>query len=139
MTQKDLSANTLTRTLGLWPTISIVIGSVIGSGIFLKPSLMASQLGSPVWLVLVWIMAGLITLCGALSNAEVAAMLPETGGQYVFFRYMYGDFVAFLYGWAAFAVINTAGVASIAYVAGTYFEYFLTPPPLSILFSQPTF
>ncbi len=133
MTQKDLSANTLTRTLGLWPTISIVIGSVIGSGIFLKPSLMASQLGSPVWLVLVWIVAGLITLCGALSNAEVAAMLPETGGQYVFFRYMYGDFVAFLYGWAAFAVINTASIASIAYVAGTYAEYFITLPRLSLM------
>lgn len=118
----------LARTLGLWTTISVVIGGIIGSGIFMKPSLMASQLGSPEWLVGVWIIAGLVTLCGALSNAEVAAMMPETGGQYIFFQRMYGDAVAFLYGWSAFAVMNTAGVASIAYVLGTYVEYFVTLP-----------
>jgi len=127
-----MAEDKLQRTLGLWPTISIIVGGVIGSGIFLKPSLMASQLGSPELLLLVWVAAGIITLFGALSNAEVAAMLPETGGQYVFFRYMYGDFVAFLYGWAAFAVFNTAGVASIAYVAGTYAEYYIPLPHLSI-------
>ncbi len=92
---------------------------------------MASQLGSPEWLVAVWILGGIVTLFGALSNAEVAAMIPETGGQYVFFQKMYGDFVAFLYGWAAFAVFNTAGVASIAYVAGTYAEYYLSLPRFS--------
>src|SRR4051812_39371474 len=98
----------LTPTLGLWTSISLVIGGIIGSGIFMKPSIMASQLGSPELLVLVWIIAGVITLFGALSNAEVAAMIPETGGQFVFFRHMYGEFIAFLYGWAAFAVFNTA-------------------------------
>lgn len=97
---------------------------------------MASQLGSPEWMVIVWIAAGIITLFGALSNAEVAAMLPETGGQYVFFRHMYGDFVAFLYGWAAFAVFNTAGVASIAYVAGTYAEYYIPLPRLATELEQ---
>jgi basic amino acid/polyamine antiporter, APA family len=121
----------LARTLGLWSTIALVIGGVIGSGIFLKPSLMATQLGSPTLLLLVWILAGIITLFGALSNAEVAAMMPETGGQYVFFKKMYGDFVAFLYGWSAFIVINTAGVASIAYVAGTYAEYYISLPRFS--------
>lgn len=121
----------LARTLGLWSTIALVVGGVIGSGIFLKPSLMASQLGSPLLLLFVWILAGVITLFGALSNAEVAAMLPETGGQYIFFRKMYGDFVAFLYGWSAFIVINTAGVASIAYVAGTYAEYYISLPRFS--------
>ncbi len=121
----------LARTLGLWSTIALVVGGVIGSGIFLKPSLMASQLGSPLLLLSVWILAGVISLFGALSNAEVAAMLPETGGQYIFFRKMYGDFVAFLYGWSAFIVINTAGVASIAYVAGTYAEYYISLPRFS--------
>lgn len=121
----------LARTLGLWSTIALVIGGVIGSGIFLKPSLMAAQLGSPTLLLLVWVLAGVITLFGALSNAEVAAMMPETGGQYVFFKKMYGDFVAFLYGWSAFIVINTAGVASIAYVAGTYAEYYISLPRFS--------
>jgi APA family basic amino acid/polyamine antiporter len=129
----------LARTLGLWSTIALVVGGVIGSGIFLKPSLMASQLGSPLLLLFVWILAGIITLFGALSNAEVAAMMPETGGQYIFFRKMYGDFVAFLYGWSAFIVINTAGVASIAYVAGTYAEYYISLPRFSVDVEQATY
>lgn len=118
----------LIPTLGLWTSVAVVIGGIIGSGIFMKPSVMASQLGSPELLIGVWVVAGVITLFGALSNAEVAAMIPETGGQYVFFQKMYGDFVAFLYGWAGFAVFNTAGVASIAYILGIYTEYFVTLP-----------
>lgn len=98
----------------------------------MKPATMAAQLGSPELLIAVWIGAGIITLFGALSNAEVAAMIPETGGQYIFFQKMYGDFFAFLYGWSGFSVINTAGVASIAYVCGTYTEYFLQLPRFSI-------
>jgi basic amino acid/polyamine antiporter, APA family len=103
---------------------------MIGSGIFMKPSVMALQLGSPMLLLSVWIVAGLITLFGALSNAEVATMFPETGGQYVFFQKMYGGFFSFLYGWAAFAVFNTAGNASIAYVCSEYANYFLHLPRL---------
>jgi APA family basic amino acid/polyamine antiporter len=118
----------LIPTLGLWTSVSIVIGGIIGSGIFMKPAIMATQLGSPELLISVWIVAGIVTLFGALSNAEVAAMIPETGGQYVFFQKMYGDFVAFLYGWAGFAVFNTAGVASIAYILGIYVEYFIQLP-----------
>src|SRR3954471_16055765 len=101
--------NELKRTLGLKAAISIVIGGVIGSGIFMKPSLMASQLGSPLLLFSVWIVAGLVTLCGALSNCELATMFPETGGPLVFFQKIYGKGFAFVYGWAAFAVSNTAG------------------------------
>lgn len=126
----------LARTLGLWSTIALVIGGVIGSGIFLKPAVMATQLGSPTLLLFVWVLGGIITLFGALSNAEVAAMMPETGGQYIFFKKMYGDFVAFLYGWSAFIVINTAGVASIAYVAGTYAEYYISLPRFSMELEQ---
>ena len=121
----------LSRTFGLWSSVSIVVGGIIGSGIFMKPALMASELGSPLLLIGVWIFAGLLTLFGALTNAEVAAMIPETGGQYVFFQKMYGDFVAFLYGWSAFAVFNTAGVASIAFVLATYAEYFVKLPHFS--------
>ena len=116
------------RSLGAATTISIVIGGIIGSGIFMKPSVMASQLGSPLLLITVWIVAGCITLFGALSNAEVAAMFPETGGQYVFFKKMYGNAFAFVYGWSSFAVFNTAGNASIAYVCAQYANYF-TPLP----------
>ncbi len=89
---------------------------------------MASQLGSPVLLLSVWVVAGVITLFGALSNAELAAMFPETGGQYVFFQKMYGNHFAFVYGWASFAVFNTAGNASIAYVCAEYTGYLVALP-----------
>ncbi len=125
------SQTQLSRTLTLSATIALVVGGVIGSGIFMKPAVMAGQLGSPELLILVWIGAGFITLFGALTNAEISAMIPETGGQYVFFQKMYGDFFAFMYGWAAFAVFNTGGVASIAYVFSTYFEYFVQLPRFS--------
>jgi basic amino acid/polyamine antiporter, APA family len=118
----------LAASIGFWTCISIVVGGIIGSGIFMKPAVMASQLGSPELLLAVWVGAGIMVLFGALSNCEVAAMMPETGGQFIFFKAMYGDFFAFLYGWAAFAVFNTAGNASIAYVLGTYTEYFITLP-----------
>ncbi len=123
-----MSKAKLVPSLGLWTCVSLVAGGVIGSGIFMKPAVMASQLGSPELLLLVWVGAGIITLFGALSNCEIAAMMPETGGQFIFFKAMYGDFFAFLYGWAAFAVFNTAGNASIAYVLGTYIEYFIALP-----------
>ncbi len=127
------------RTLGLTATILMVIGTIIGSGIFMKPALMARQLGSPLVQLSVWVVAGFISLAGALSNAEPAAMFPETGGQYVFFKKMYGDGFAFLYGWAAFTVINTGGVASIAYVCSQYTNYFVHLPRFTPLVEQSVF
>jgi APA family basic amino acid/polyamine antiporter len=97
----------------------------------MKPALMASQLGSPVVLLLVWVVAGIFSLFGAMIMAEVAAMLPETGGQFVFLKEMYSDFMAYLLGWAAFIVINTGGVAAIAFIFSKYFEYFITLPHFS--------
>jgi len=119
---------TLSRKIGLWTTVSLVAGSIIGSSIFMKPAVMAGQLGSPLLLVGVWIAAGLISLMGAAVNAEIGAMLPVTGGQYVFFQKMYGNFFAYLYGWAAFAVINTASIASIAFIFSQYAETFVSLP-----------
>lgn len=123
---------TLLRQLNRNTAIAIVVGGVIGSGIFMKPALMAAQLQSPLLLLSVWVVAGVITLFGALSNAEVAAMFPETGGQYVFFQKMYGNGFAFVYGWAAFAVFNTAGNASIAYVFSQYTGYLIDLPRFNI-------
>lgn len=122
--------NALGKKIGFWPASSIVIGSIIGSGIFMKPASMAERLGSPVWLTIVWIIGGIFSLFGALIYAELGAMFPETGGIYVYFRKMFGDFVAFLYGWAAFAVINTASVAAVAFVCAGYADYFLHLPRL---------
>lgn len=120
----------LVRSLSLTAAIMIVAGSMIGSGIFRKPSVMAQQLGSPELLILVWIAAGLITFVGALVNAEVAGMIDATGGQYNYFRKMYGDFTAYLYGWSVFSVIQTGSQAAIAYVFAEYLGYFIKYPQL---------
>src|ERR1700761_1149471 len=122
----------LERKLGLWVSISIVVGSVIGSSIFMKPATMAAQLSSPLLLLLVWIVAGVVSLFGAMINAEVGCILPETGGQYVYFRHMYGDFFAYLYGWACFMVINTASISGIAFVFADYVGYFIKLPHFSL-------
>jgi APA family basic amino acid/polyamine antiporter len=100
---------------------------------------MALQLGSPTLLIAVWVGAGMLTLLGALTNSEICAMIPETGGQYVFFQKMYGDFFAFTYGWAAFAVFNNASSASIAYVMATYTQYFVALPRLPETLEQGIF
>lgn len=119
---------TLLTKLGLFTTTAIVVGAVIGSGIFKKPALMASQLGSADLLLAIWVIAGVITLFGALTNAEIASFITATGGQYVYFQKMYGKFTAFLYGWAIFAVIQTGSIASITYIFSEYTEFFFHLP-----------
>lgn len=121
----------LVPALGLFTTTTLVIGGVIGSGIFRKPGVMAAQVGSPELLLLVWLLAGVITLFGALTNAEIASMIPVTGGQYIFYERMYGPFAAYLYGWAVFAVIQTGSIAAVAYVFAEYATEFVRLPELS--------
>ena len=123
-----MSAQPLSQKISFWSATAIIIGSIIGSGIFMKPASMADKLGSPVWLTVIWILGGVFSLFGALIYAELGAMFPETGGIYVYFRRMFGEFTAFLYGWAAFSVINTASVAAIAFVCAGYADYFLHLP-----------
>ncbi len=123
-----MPSNSLLKKIGFWSATSVVIGSIIGAGVFMKPSSMAAELGSPIWLTLVWVIAGVFSLFGALVFSELGAMMPQTGGVYVYFRKMFGEFFAFLYGWAAFSVINTAGVAAIAFVCAEYADYFLHLP-----------
>jgi APA family basic amino acid/polyamine antiporter len=123
-----MSQPQLKKNIGLWSATSIVIGSVIGSSIFMKPATMAGQLGSPVLLIIVWVVAGIISIFGAMIYAELGTMFPETGGQYVYIQKMYGDFIAFLYGWSTMAVINTAAIAMIAFVCADYAGYFFHLP-----------
>ena len=120
----------LVRGLTLTAAIMIAAGSMIGSGIFRKPATMASQLMSPELLLIVWLVAGIITFIGALCNAEVSGMIDATGGQYVYFQKMYGNFMSYLYGWSVFAVIQTGAGAAIAYVFGEYLGYFINYPHL---------
>lgn len=124
------------RMLGFWSASSIVVGSIIGSGVFMKPATMAAQTASPVWLAMVWLMAGIFSLFGALIYAEVGAMFPQTGGLYIFFQKMFGDFFAFMYGWAGFAVINTASVSAISFVCAQYADFFLHLPHFSAATEQ---
>jgi basic amino acid/polyamine antiporter, APA family len=127
----SMTNNNSRQVIGFGAAVSFVIGGVIGSGIFMKPATMAGELGSPLWLIAVWIIGGVFTMIGALIYSEIGAMLPRTGGLYVYLRFMYGDFVAFLYGWAAFTVINTASVSAIAFVCAAYADYFFHMPRLS--------
>lgn len=106
----------LNRTLGLRLAIVMVIGNIIGSGIYKKVAPMASELHSSGWVLICWILGGIITMFGALSNAEIASMLADTGGEYVYYKKIYNRFFSFLYGWSNFAAIKTASIASIAYV-----------------------
>jgi len=121
----------LVRGLTLTAATMLVAGSMIGSGIFRKPATMAGQLHSPELLIIVWIAAGLITFIGALINAEIAGMIDSTGGQFMYFKEMYGDFTAYLYGWSILAVIQTGSQAAIAYVFAEYLGYFFKFPEAS--------
>jgi APA family basic amino acid/polyamine antiporter len=106
----------LVRTLGLGYVIIFVIANIIGSGVYKKIAPMAAELHSSVWILVVWIAGGIITLFGALSNAEVAGLLADTGGDFVYLKKIYNRFFSFLYGWSLFAVIQTATISSLAYV-----------------------
>ncbi len=109
----------------------LVVGGVIGSGIFRKAGVMAGQVGSPTILLGVWLLAGIVTLFGALTNAEVASIIPETGGQYIYFERMFGPFFAYLYGWAVFAIIQTGSITAVAYVFAEYASKFVDLPRLA--------
>jgi basic amino acid/polyamine antiporter, APA family len=121
MTDRHVPAVGLLRGLGLAASTSVVVGSVIGTGIFLKTRVMMCNVETP-WLVLVaWLAAGVLSLAGALTYAELAAMMPRAGGEYVFIREGYGRMAAFLYGWTQFAVAYTGSQAA----KGVSFAIFL--------------
>ncbi|MFM8437578.1 MAG: APC family permease, partial [Candidatus Kapaibacterium sp.] len=120
----------LKARLGVFSTTAIVVGTMIGSGIFKKTAPMAALLGSADLIILVWVVAGLVTLCGALSVAEVTAMMPQSGGQYRFYHHMYGERFAFLSGWSIFTVIQTGSIAAIAYVFSDYANSIVPLPAL---------
>src|SRR2546426_10731834 len=104
----------LTRGLGLLDATMIVIGSMIGSGIFLVSAESSRLVGAPGWLIAAWALAGLMTITGALCCAELAAMMPRAGGQYVFLGKAYSPGIGFLFGWSLFLVIQTGTIAAVA-------------------------
>ncbi|HEX4913996.1 MAG TPA: amino acid permease, partial [Vicinamibacterales bacterium] len=111
----------LVRSLGLWSSIGLVIGITIGGGIFRTPAGIADRVPDPMWMMGVWVLGGLIVLCGALSFAELSASMPETGGMYVYLREGWGRPFGFLYGWAQLVLIRAAALGGISSVFGEYF------------------
>ena len=104
------------RTLGMGYVIVFVVANILGSGVYKKIAPMAAELHSSIWILLAWIVGGIITIFGALSNAEVAGLLADTGGDFVYLKKIYNRFFSFLYGWSLFMVIQTAAISSLAYV-----------------------
>ncbi len=115
----------LIRGLGLLAAVSIIIGNVVGTGVFLKARVMTCNVGSPVWVLIVWIAAGLLSLAGALTYAELSAMKPEAGGEYVFLRDAYGRVWSFLYGWMQIFIAKTGSQAALAVVFAKGLNVFL--------------
>ncbi len=122
----------LRRALSTFDLTMIAIGSTIGSGIFLTPSSIAHALPSPAWILGVWCIGGVMALSGALTFAELGAMMPRAGGVYVFLNEAYGGLAGFLYGWAYFLVVNTGGIAALAIAFSTYLGFFVPLGPEGI-------
>src|SRR3954470_10391201 len=116
----------LERRLGPLDATMIVMGSMIGSGVFITSAESARLIGSPGWLLLAWTVAGLLTITGALCCSELATMMPHAGGVYVFLRQAYGPSLGFLYGWTLFLVIQTGTIAAVA-IAFAKFTGVLAP------------
>jgi basic amino acid/polyamine antiporter, APA family len=108
------------RRLNLFDSIAIVVGSMVGSGIFIVSADIARTLGSPGWLLVVWIVTGIFTVFAALSYGELASMFPDAGGQYVYLREIYNPLTAFLFGWTLFMVIQTGTIAAVAMAFGKF-------------------
>ena len=117
----------LKRELGLLDGTMLVVGSMIGSGIFIVSADIARQVGSAGWLTLIWIISGLITMIAAVSYGELSSMFPKAGGQYVYLKEAYNKLVAFLYGWSFFAVIQTGTIAAVGVAFSKFAAYLYEP------------
>ncbi|HOL96746.1 MAG TPA: amino acid permease [bacterium] len=110
----------LPKSFGVFDLVSIFVGIIIGSAIYQTPSTIAGILGSPVWIMVVWMLGGLLSFLGALVYAELASTYPREGGDYFFLHHAYGPWAGFLYAWGRMVVIHTGNIASMAYIAGNY-------------------
>jgi basic amino acid/polyamine antiporter, APA family len=123
-------AGQLKRSLGLSFVVVLVVGNIIGSGVYKKVAPMAHELHSSGWVLICWILGGAISLMGALCNAEVAGLLADTGGEYVYYKKIYNKFFAFLFGWSLFTIIQTASISSLAYVFAESLNSIINLPPV---------
>ena len=123
----DQNQEEFKRELGLLDGTMLVVGSMIGSGIFIVSSDMVRQVGSAGWLILIWALTGIITVIAAVSYGELSAMFPKAGGQYVYLKEAYGKLTAFLYGWSFFAVIQTGTIAAVGVAFSKFAAYLYEP------------
>jgi APA family basic amino acid/polyamine antiporter len=128
--QDKNSNNQLQPKLGLRAASFLVISVIIGSGVFKKIAPMAQELGTPWLILLCWLIAGIVSLAGALCTAELVSMYPNSGGEYNYFQKIYGRFFSFLYGWASFSVIKTAAISALAYIFAQSLNSLLSLPVL---------
>jgi len=127
----ETQGHNLPRVLGLWDIVGIVVGGVIGSGIFLVPSSIAAGLKAPLLMLAVWVVGGALSFFGALSFAELGASMPEAGGMYIYLRESYGPMISFLFGWTLFLVIDSGAIATLAVAfSSKYLTHFFALSPL---------
>ena len=125
-----MNSRELPRRLGLWDSVAIVIGTIIGSGVFIVPGSIARELPSADWMLGIWLAAGALSLCGALAFAELGAMMPHAGGQYVYLREAYSPLWGFLFSWVLLLVVRSGSTATLAVGFSIYLGYFVPLSPL---------
>jgi APA family basic amino acid/polyamine antiporter len=133
---KSPAAGQLIPAFGLRIAVLLVVSSIVGSGVYKKIAPMAEQLESPGWILLAWVAAGLVSMMGVLTVAEVAAIVSTSGGPYAYFNRIYGRAFAFTYGWASFTAIQSASIASVAYVFAQSLNAVVPLPRLSAEIEQ---
>lgn len=116
----------LKRSLNLFDATLIIIGNVVGAGIFTTSGFLAGELPHPLFFIGIWIIGGLLTLCGALTYAEMAGMFPHSGGDYQFLKAAYGPWAGFLLGWVSFWVINPGSIAALSIALISYLSSFIS-------------
>src|SRR6476469_1772512 len=145
MQATEIKRSELVRDLNLWHATAIVVGTIIGSGIFLVPAEMTQAVGSAKLVFLAWIVGGLLSFFGALTHAELGAMRPQAGGEYVYVRDAYGPLPAFLYAWTWFVIAKPGSIATITVglvrILGTFsvFAFFSNPAfttPFAVTYGQ---
>jgi APA family basic amino acid/polyamine antiporter len=125
--EKETQDQHFKRELGLLDGTMLVVGSMIGSGIFIVSADIGRQVGSAGWLTLIWVLTGLVTVIAAVSYGELSAMFPKAGGQYVYLKEAYNKLIAFLYGWSFFAVIQTGTIAAVGVAFSKFAAYLFEP------------
>ena len=110
------------RSLSFIAALALVIGTMIGTGVFLKAAIMSQTVGSSYWVLIAWVVAGLLSLAGALTYAEIGALFPRAGGEYVYLKEGYGELIAILYGWQRFLISSPGTIAAYAVGTATFAE-----------------